>query len=118
MMYLKNENIKQNQFCEEIDYSASGFSHFIIGKTEFPRIDLLIKTMKRFPTWNIRWLLLGEGDMYYKENEITVIQEPEKGYGNMEIIKSLTDQLAFMREELDKRNNEIKSLLEQLRQIK
>ncbi len=96
----EEDGMNQSTFCSEIGYSERSLSHFLNKRTEFPRMDLVMKTMKSRPKWNWRWIFFGEGEKYFKDENIIVVNEPEPGYqGAQSIIKSLTDQLDYMRTE-------------------
>ncbi len=97
---IEEEGVNQTTFCSEIKYSERSLSHFLNGRTEYPRMDLVMKTMKYRPQWNWRWLFFEEGEKYIKDDNIIVVQEPKTVYDrDQSIIKSLTDQLDYMRGE-------------------
>lgn len=117
--YLEVEKTKHNKFCNEINYSAPVFSNFITGKTKLANLELIIKTMKHRPQWNIRWLLLGEGSMYHDSEKMVVVKEDPPEYaGDSALIKSLVEQLQYMRDELKKKDELIDKLQAELAQLR
>lgn len=106
---IEEEGVNQTTFCSEINYSERSLSHFLNGRTEFPRMDLVMKTMRHRPKWNWRWIFFEEGEKWIKDENIIIVQEPVPDYQrDQSIIKSLTDQLDYMRSENTRLQEEIK----------
>lgn len=62
-LILKAKNISPRQFAEEIGIQPSGMSHILSGRNR-PSLDFVMKVVTRYPEIDIRWLTLGEGEMY------------------------------------------------------
>jgi transcriptional regulator with XRE-family HTH domain len=60
---LKEKGMTQKSFSKKINYREQSVSNLITGQTKNPRTDLIIRTVAAFPEVNLRWLLLGEGEM-------------------------------------------------------
>ena len=72
---LKNlitlEGIKsQATFCNETGYSPANLSYYLTGKTEYPPGELILKTSKRFPHWNLQYWFFEEGKPMGEEVEV------------------------------------------------
>ena len=78
-------NLKQLEFAEQCKIPQSSLSRVINGKN-MPEIDVLQKIAGAFPELNIRWILLGEGDIKISnleifENKNNEMHEPQAEYG-------------------------------------
>ncbi|MBP5548123.1 MAG: helix-turn-helix transcriptional regulator [Bacteroidales bacterium] len=62
-LILKAKNITPKQFAEEIGIQPSGMSH-ILSERNRPSLDFVMKVINRYPEIDIKWLILGEGEMY------------------------------------------------------
>jgi transcriptional regulator with XRE-family HTH domain len=60
---LKEKGISQKAFSKKIDYSEQSISNLIRGYTKSSNTDLMARTARFFPGVNLRWLILGEGEM-------------------------------------------------------
>jgi len=70
-LILKAKNITAKQFAEEIGVQPSGMSHILSGRNN-PSLDFVMKVIRRYPEIDMRWLTLGEGQMYNTENNDVV----------------------------------------------
>ena len=61
---LKQTNLSQSEFASKSGYSRAVLSNFLTGKTDKPRIDLLEAIKKVFPTFNLNWLITGQGEIW------------------------------------------------------
>ena len=62
-LILKAKNLTSRQFAEEIGIQPSGMSHILSGRNR-PSLDFVMKVINRYPEIDIKWLTLGEGEMY------------------------------------------------------
>lgn len=62
-LILKAKNLTSRQFAEEIGIQPSGMSHILGGRNR-PSLDFVMKVVTRYPEIDIKWLTLGEGEMY------------------------------------------------------
>ncbi len=68
---LKEKGITQKAFSKKIEYREQSISNLIRGHTKNSNTDLMARTARFFPDVNLRWLILGEGEMLIKENSIS-----------------------------------------------
>ena len=73
-LILKAKNLTSRQFAEEIGIQPSGMSHILSGRNR-PSLDFVMKVVNRYPEIDLKWLTLGEGEMY---NTSAPIQKKEK----------------------------------------
>ena len=64
VLFLREKKISQKEFCEQTGYGQQSLSKFIQGKTTNPGVQLFILVAEHFPELNIKWLMLGEGNMW------------------------------------------------------
>jgi transcriptional regulator with XRE-family HTH domain len=69
--FLGIKRISQRDFSEIPGFPAYSLSKIITGRTQIPKIDLIIALMQYFPELNLRWLLIGEGEMFQAPIEET-----------------------------------------------
>jgi transcriptional regulator with XRE-family HTH domain len=62
-LILKNKGITQKLFSQRTNYSEQAISKLIKGQTQSPKADLIAQIATLFPDVNLRWLILGEGEM-------------------------------------------------------
>ena len=91
-LILKAKNLTSRQFAEEIGIQPSGMSHILSGRNR-PSLDFVMKVVSRYPEIDIKWLTLGEGEMYSSNVPVKKIErrsqpdlfsamEEESIYGN------------------------------------
>ena len=64
LFFLREKKISQKEFCKITGYGVQSLSKFVNGSTSNPGVQLFILTAKHFPEVNIKWLMLGEGEMW------------------------------------------------------
>jgi len=74
---MKANDLSATQFADEIGIQRSSVSHVLSGRNK-PSLDFMLKIKLRYPELNLDWLLLGDGEMFEKENEKTEKAEEEK----------------------------------------
>jgi transcriptional regulator with XRE-family HTH domain len=62
-LILKKKGITQKSFSKRAKYSEQAISKLIKGQTQSPKADLIAQLTVMFPDVNLRWLLIGEGEM-------------------------------------------------------
>ena len=72
-LILKAKNLTSRQFAEEIGIQPSGMSHILGGRNR-PSLDFVMKVVTRYPEIDIKWLTLGEGEMYVSPYSMPVVQ--------------------------------------------
>jgi len=69
--FLKSQNISYSKFADEIKVQRSSISHIISGRNN-PSLELIQKILSKYENLNSDWLILGKGDMYKVNNEISL----------------------------------------------
>lgn len=64
------KEISAAKLAEITQVQPSTISHIMAGRNN-PRYDFLAAILKHYPELNARWLLLGEGEMFDSQSEIT-----------------------------------------------
>lgn len=62
-LVLKEKNVTQKSFAEQVGVTEQSISKLIKGQTQSPKADLIAQLTIMFPDVNLRWLLIGEGEM-------------------------------------------------------
>lgn len=62
-LVLKKKGITQKSFSKRAKYSEQAISKLIKGQTQSPKADLIAEIAVLFPDVNLRWLIIGEGEM-------------------------------------------------------
>ena len=60
---IKVENLSNLQFAQIVEISPASVTHLLAGRNN-PSLEIIAKIAKRFPHYNLRWLILGEGSIY------------------------------------------------------
>lgn len=97
------------QLSDSLGYKLKNLSNYVNGKTKFPNGELVMGIMKHYPHWNLRYWLLGEGDQIVSDDKIIIIKEPNSAYRNI-VVEELTEQLAYMRKQLELKDKVIEAL--------
>jgi transcriptional regulator with XRE-family HTH domain len=63
-LILKEKGVTQKSFSERIGYSEQSISKLIKGQTLSPKADLIAQIAVLLPDVNLRWLLIGDGEMF------------------------------------------------------
>jgi len=66
-LLIKAKNLSAAQFADEIGVQRSSISHLMSGRNK-PSLDLIQKTLQRFPEVSTEWLLFGKGEMVRELN--------------------------------------------------
>jgi len=62
LLYIvKTERLSNLQFANEIGISPAAVTHILSGRNN-PSLDIIAKIASRYPQYNLRWLILGEGE--------------------------------------------------------
>lgn len=69
-LLLDREGISSARLAALIDVQPSAVSHILSGRNK-PGFDFIAKLLMQYPLLNPRWLLLGEGEPYGDNNNIT-----------------------------------------------
>lgn len=74
---LKEKGVSQKAFSKKVDYREQTISNLITGQTKSPKAGLIIEIARFFPDVRLRWLLMGEGEMYIPKDTIDEMMEEE-----------------------------------------
>lgn len=70
-------HLNSNSFAKEIDVNRSTISHILTGRNK-PSIEVLQKILRRFNGVSSDWLLLGIGDINFKNEDSNNLSEINK----------------------------------------
>lgn len=113
--YIKHLRLTQESFGQAIEIKKSYVNQMINDKAPISH-QVLDKIIESFPTLNIQWLLVGEGDMIKPRSEKNTTQaaEPEIKYKPTNWLAELSallegheDRIARLEEEV----NELRGLM-------
>ena len=62
-LVLKLKGVTQKSFSKQVRYSEQAISKLIKGQIQSPKADLIAQIAILFPDVNLRWLIVGEGEM-------------------------------------------------------
>ena len=86
---LKFEQLTASKFADIIDVQRSNVSHILSGRNN-PGLDFIQKILSKFTNINAEWLLLGKGEMYIKEEQISSLNQD---YENDAHIKNINKNI-------------------------
>lgn len=78
---LESVGLNQTEFASKAGYSRAALSNFINDKTKLPKADFFQAVKKAFPTLNLNWLIIGQGEIWdgpapEGSKDITIFVEP------------------------------------------
>lgn len=109
LLFLREKRISQKEFCEKTGYLRQSLSKFITGTTKLPKIDWVIGLLEQYPELNMRWLLLGEGEMWL-DTPISKVEDSEQ-------IKALKNENRMLQTALLDAKDEIINLLKEKNEL-
>jgi transcriptional regulator with XRE-family HTH domain len=65
-LVLKEKKVTQKSFAEKVGVTEQSITKLVKGQTQSPKADLIAQLTVMFPDVNLRWLLIGEGEMLKK----------------------------------------------------
>lgn len=65
---IKAESLTNLQFAQIVEISPASVTHLLAGRNN-PSIEIVAKIARRFPHYNLRWLILGEGSIYTSSSQ-------------------------------------------------
>lgn len=72
LLYIvRTEEMSNLQFANEIGISPAAVTHILSGRNN-PSLDIIAKIASRYPQYNLRWLILGEGEPFAPTSVATV----------------------------------------------
>lgn len=74
--FIETKGISAGEFADVIDVQRSNISHILNGRNK-PSASFIEKLLNAFPDLNARWLMTGNGEMFYtKQSASSVGQLP------------------------------------------
>ena len=68
---IKAESLSNLQFAQLLDISPASVTHLLSGRNN-PSLDFVVRIAQKFPHYNLRWLILGEGPIYNNDNDTNI----------------------------------------------
>lgn len=102
-LLIKAKNLSAAQFADEIGVQRSSISHLMSGRNK-PSLDLIQKTLQRFPEVSTEWLLLGKGEMVRELNLFDSQLRSERKEPN-EIVTFVSEPIFLNQEKVPLINN-------------
>lgn len=103
--FMNYKRLDKGSLSEKLEIEKSTFSNYLSGNRKWP-VKIIHDLNILFHDLNIEWLLTGEGHMikgYRATNENSYVNEGKPPDKYMEkYIKSLEDEVEFLRAQLDK----------------
>lgn len=65
---INSESLSNMQFAQSLDISPASITHILSGRNN-PSLDIITRIARKYPHYNLRWLLLGEGAVYDNHGE-------------------------------------------------
>lgn len=57
---IGSESLSNLQFAQSLNISPASITHILSGRNN-PSLDIVTRIARKYPHYNLRWLLLGEG---------------------------------------------------------
>lgn len=103
-------DVSGREFCKSIGQSNSW--NRTIGKNI--GTDIVVKILSTYPQVNIKWLVLGEGDIFIENSTDELREAPSKSYFNKNY-EAMFEELRLDNKDLREENKKLReSLLEQM----
>lgn len=68
---IKAESLTNLQFAQLLDISPASVTHLLSGRNN-PSLDFVVRIAQKFPHYNLRWLILGDGPIYNNGNDTNI----------------------------------------------
>ena len=68
---IKAESLTNLQFAQLLDISPASVTHLLSGRNN-PSLDFVVRIAQKFPHYNLRWLILGDGPIYNNCNDTNI----------------------------------------------
>ncbi len=75
--FLTHENLTATKFADEIGVQRSSISHILSGRNN-PSFDFIQKILSRYKGLNADWLILGNGQMFKKPEQMDLFASVPK----------------------------------------
>ena len=85
-LVLKKKGVTQKSFSKKVGVTEQSISKLIKGQIRSPKADLIAQIARLFPDVNLRWLIIGEGEML--REGMTVSDETKNELNNLRIENS------------------------------
>lgn len=65
---IKSEALSNLQFANSLNISPASVTHVLSGRNN-PSLEMVVRIAQKYPHYNLRWLLLGDGAVYDSNKE-------------------------------------------------
>ncbi len=74
---ISSESLSNLQFAQSLEISPASITHILSGRNN-PSLDIVTRIARKYPHYNLRWLLLGDGAVYCNpiEQQIAHAESP------------------------------------------
>lgn len=72
---IEYSQLSSSAFADTIGISRSGLTHLLTGRNQ-PSLDVARKILAKFPEISTEWLIMGMGEMFRTEGNVSVEKEP------------------------------------------
>ncbi len=69
LQILKSEDMNYSKFALKLGVQPSSISHIVSGRNK-PSLEFLQKVLRKFPNINPLWLIIGDGEMFVKKEQV------------------------------------------------
>lgn len=107
----KNERLSIEEYMNLLGVTKSSYYNWKNGEN-YPNTEVLIKVLRKYPSYSAEWLLMGVGEMH-KAKSLQIVNDGEQEYGVKYLSKRVT-QLAEEVEELKAEVNRRIGIIEHL----
>lgn len=75
LKFLGQEGLSATKFADEIGVQRSSVSHILSGRNN-PSFEFIQKILSRYKNINAEWLMLGNGNMFKKAEQMNLFAQP------------------------------------------
>ena len=104
-LIIKNSGLSVRQFELGIEKS-NGYLNALKNREGIPQVDVVVRILEKYPEYNMKWLLTGEGSVFNEKKNI--VNEPERKYN---VNKTIDD---LLNEKIESKLNEYKKSIVEL----
>jgi len=121
-LFLKKKKISQKVFSKATGLAEKNVSNIATDHTKYPRSDFFAAVLENYPDLNLRWLILGKGEMWLNETgtsgqskESELKEKVEKLEKEVLSLKKMEKKIVSIGKELEELNLEaIATMVEEM----
>jgi transcriptional regulator with XRE-family HTH domain len=91
--FLAHENLSATKFADEIGVQRSSISHIISGRNN-PSYEFIYKILSRYKYLNAEWLIIGNGQMLKKSDNIPSNQFSKPVIQQLDLFQNIPERPA------------------------